>query len=121
MGQTIRRHRQHANRTQAQLAAQIGLSRAALANIEAGRQQILVHYLYAIADALDLDSPASLMPSAPASTHRSEGASELPLPSAGLSEKQKQEVRRLMSGELSNRIQHHERRRDDRGAKEEDL
>lgn len=97
VGQTIRRLRKHANRTQAQLAAQIGLSRAALANIEAGRQQILVHHLYSIAEALELDSPASLMPWTPASTHDSERSYELPLPSKGLSEEQEQDVRLLMS------------------------
>ena len=100
IGQAIRRHRKGARRTQAQLAAEIGLSRASLANIEAGRQQVLVHYLYVIADALDLDSPASLMPVPKAFTHHDVQSSELPLPEEGLSDNQRQEVLRLMGGEL---------------------
>ena len=99
VGQAIRRHRKGAKRTQAQLAAGIGLSRASLANIEAGRQQVLVHYLYDIADALDLDSPVSLMPAPKVSKHHNVQSSALPLPEEGLSESQRREVQRLMGGE----------------------
>ena len=99
VGQAIRRHRKGARRTQAQLAAEIGLSRASLANIEAGRQQVLVHYLYDIAEALGLDSPASLMPAPKVSKHHYVQSSTLPLPEKGLSESQRQEVLRLMGDE----------------------
>ena len=107
LGQTIRRYRKGAGRTQAQLAAEIGISRASLANIEAGRQQVLVHYLYAIEEALDLNSPASLMPVPQSSTLHDVELSTLPLPKEGLSEKQRQEVLRLMGGVLNNRNQDH--------------
>ena len=105
VGRAIRRHRKSARRTQAQLAAEIGLSRASLANIEAGRQQVLVHYLYVIADALDLDSPASLMPVPKASTHHDIQPSALPLPKEGLSDNQRQEVLRLMGRRIHSRDQ----------------
>lgn len=97
VGQNIRRYRASNHRTQAQLASQIGISRASLANIEAGRQQVLLHHLYSIADALDLDSPSVLMPLPPSP----EGdPAELPLPTEGLNETQRQEVLRLMGGVL---------------------
>ena len=95
VGRNIRRYRARAHRTQAQLAAGIGISRASLANIEAGRQQVLLHHLYAIADALDLDSPSVLVPVPPT---RDGDPAELPLPAKGLSETQRQEVLRLMGG-----------------------
>ena len=106
LGWSIRRYRKGAGRTQAQLAAEIGISRASLANIEAGRQQVLVHYIYAIAEALDLDSPMALMPTTPkdqSSRNLDIEASAVPLPEKGLSEKQRQEVLRLMGGVLNNR------------------
>lgn len=95
VGRSIRRYRAGAHRTQAQLASEIGISRASLANIEAGRQQLLLHHLYAIADALDLDSPGVLMP---APSPRDANPADLPLPAEGLNETQRREVLRLMSG-----------------------
>ena len=98
VGHNIRRNRNGARRTQEQLAAEIGMSRASLANIEAGRQQVLVHHLYAIAAALDLDSPSVLMPPLKPPPHAE--VSELPLPKEGLTEKQRLEVLQLLSGVL---------------------
>jgi transcriptional regulator with XRE-family HTH domain len=46
--------------TQEKLAKRIGISRASLANIETGRQSVLVHQLYAFAAALDL-SPSDFL------------------------------------------------------------
>ena len=99
VGRNIRHYRAGTHRTQAQLASEIGISRASLANIEAGRQQVLLHHLYAIADALDLDSPSVLMPM-PSSPDGD--PAELPLPTEGLSDTQRQEVLRLMGGILKN-------------------
>ena len=99
VGRNIRRYRAGSHRTQAQLASEIGISRASLANIEAGRQQLLLHHLYAIADALDLDSPGALMP---AQLSRGADPVDLPLPTEGLNETQRREVLRLMSGVMSN-------------------
>ena len=98
VGRHIRRYRAGSHRTQARLAAEIGISRASLANIEAGRQQVLVHHLYAIADALDLSSPSVLIPAPPP---RDGEPTELPLPAEGLSETQRKEVLRLMGGTLN--------------------
>jgi transcriptional regulator with XRE-family HTH domain len=48
--------------TQDKLAKRVGMSRAALANIETGRQNVFVHQLYAFAEALELMPEAFLLP-----------------------------------------------------------
>ena len=100
VGRSIRRYREGARRTQEQVAAEISISRASLANIEVGRQKVRLHHLYAIAEALDLDSPAILMPPL-ASTPHDDELSELPLPKEGLTDKQRLDVLRLLSDVLS--------------------
>lgn len=82
--------------TQDQLAKQVGISRASLANIEAGRQQVLVHHLFALAAALQLDSPAQLLLAPRARAPKSVASSPLPLAEDGLTEKQRREVLSLM-------------------------
>ena len=47
--------------SQANLAARVGLSRASIANIEAGRQSVLLHHACSIASALHLASVADLL------------------------------------------------------------
>lgn len=96
----IRDLRKGLGQTQERLAAQIGMSRASLANIEAGRQQVLVHHLFAVAEALQLDSPAQLLLSPRTRTHARDTDSELPVAGEDLTEKQRREVLRLMGGVL---------------------
>lgn len=48
--------------TQAQLANKVKMSRASIANIESGRQNILLHHVYALADALEFTKVAELLP-----------------------------------------------------------
>jgi transcriptional regulator with XRE-family HTH domain len=81
--------------TQDKLARQIGMSRAALANIETGRQGVLVHQLYAFAAALDLMPDAFLLP--PNDVAAKSDVSEFPLPE-DLKASQKQQLTRLLSG-----------------------
>lgn len=99
VGSNIRRYRRGMHRTQQQVAAQIGLSRASLANIESGHQWVRLHHLYAIAEVLDLDSPTALMPPLKPAPQHTE-LSELPLPKEGLTDKQRLEVLRLLSDVL---------------------
>jgi len=54
IGSIIRRRRRRLELPQTKLAAKLGMSRATLANIETGRQRLLVHHLYAFAEALDV-------------------------------------------------------------------
>jgi len=48
--------------TQAQIAERVGLTRASIANIETGRQKVLLHHIYLLADALQLQSVGDLLP-----------------------------------------------------------
>jgi transcriptional regulator with XRE-family HTH domain len=54
IGGMIRALRRRADKAQEALATELGISRATLANIETGRQRILVHQIYHIARALDV-------------------------------------------------------------------
>ena len=99
VGNNIRRYRRAMPRTQQQVAAQVGLSRASLANIESGHQWVRLHHVYAIAEALDLDSPTALLPPLKPAPEPTE-ISELPLPKEGLTDRQRLEVLRLLSDVL---------------------
>lgn len=48
---------------QSEVADMIGLTRASLANIESGRQKIMLHQLYRLATALKAESIIELVPS----------------------------------------------------------
>lgn len=52
IGKRIRRERDELGFSQGDVAAEIGLLRTSVANIESGRQRLPIHVLYAIADAL---------------------------------------------------------------------
>jgi UDP-N-acetylglucosamine 1-carboxyvinyltransferase len=55
LGEMIREERVHRKMTQADLAKVVGISRAAIANIEAGNQGLSLHRFYNIALALGWD------------------------------------------------------------------
>ncbi len=54
IGDIIRRKRRALDLTQDELAGKLGISRGALANIETGRQNVLVHQLYRLAAELEM-------------------------------------------------------------------
>ena len=60
-GTQVRDQREAMGLTQLQLSARIGLTRGSVANIEAGRQSVLLHQFLAIAEALQL-APEQLLP-----------------------------------------------------------
>jgi transcriptional regulator with XRE-family HTH domain len=95
MGRVIRTRRKHLSLTQQQLAAQLGISRAALANIEVGRQKVFVHHLYSLAAALRL-KPHELLPF-PSDVLLDGEWSALPLPQ-GLKPEQRNQVAQLIDG-----------------------
>ena len=78
IGAVIRDRRKKLGLSQEKLAAQLRISRGSLANIEIGRQNILVHQLCRFANALEL-APADLLPASPANDARLLD-SNLPLP-----------------------------------------
>ncbi|MEM7667323.1 MAG: helix-turn-helix transcriptional regulator [Pseudomonadota bacterium] len=61
-GRRVAEAREKAELTQQQLADEIGLSRASVANIEAGRQRIVLHQAIEISEALKLATVADLLP-----------------------------------------------------------
>jgi transcriptional regulator with XRE-family HTH domain len=60
-GAQVRKRREVLGLTQLQLSTQIGLTRGSVANIEAGRQSVLLHQFLAIAAALQ-QTPEQLLP-----------------------------------------------------------
>jgi len=113
LGIRIRDLRKALGRTQDQLAKQVGISRASLANIEAGRQQVLVHHLFGLADALQLESPATLLLLPRPKSKRDGAASDLRISGDGLTEKQRREVLNLMGGALNSHDAGAEEREDE--------
>ncbi|WP_428150907.1 helix-turn-helix domain-containing protein [Brevundimonas sp.] len=63
LGLAVAKRRTDKKLTQAEVAAKIGLTRASLANIETGRQKVMLHHLYRLATALDCESILDLAPS----------------------------------------------------------
>jgi len=102
LGNRIRSLRKSLGWTQDRLAKAVGISRASLANIEAGRQQVLVHHIFAVAEALNLESPAQLLIVPESDSVSGMTATELPLSGEGLTDKQRREVLNLVGGVLEN-------------------
>jgi len=62
IGSALAERRKELRLKQAEVAEQIGLTRASLANIESGRQKIMLHQIYKLATALKVDSIIDLVP-----------------------------------------------------------
>lgn len=62
LGLAIAKRRAELGLTQADVAGRIDLTRASLANIETGRQKVLLHQIYKLANALEVRSIADLVP-----------------------------------------------------------
>jgi transcriptional regulator with XRE-family HTH domain len=60
-GRLLRIQRNESELTQTDLAVRVGLSRTSVTNIELGRQQVPLHYIYTFATALGV-SPEKLLP-----------------------------------------------------------
>lgn len=61
-GEAMAVRRKKLKLNQATLAARVGLSRASIANIERGRQNVLLHHACDIAEALGLSQVGDLLP-----------------------------------------------------------
>ena len=69
LGKAVATRRKALDFTQATLAGKVGMSRASIANIESGRQNVLLHQVYALADALEYPKVADLLPLRPLEQH----------------------------------------------------
>ncbi len=99
IGAAIQRRRKQLDLKQLNVAASLGISRGSLANVETGRQSILVHQLYKFAEILKL-SPTDLLPSnsSPAPLQH-DWSAKLP---AGLKPQQQEQIARLLEGSAAN-------------------
>lgn len=88
--------------TQAQLASKVKMSRASIANIESGRQSVLLHHLYAIAAALDLARVADLLPPLPPQKSL-EKELKMTLSNQTLSEHEEAQITDLIASALTQR------------------
>jgi transcriptional regulator with XRE-family HTH domain len=100
IGERVRQRRKSFKMKQEALAELVGISRASLANIETGRQGVLVHHLYALGEALELD-PQALMPDLIDRPNEEPGVeavadTALPLPS-GLKRQHAEQISRVFA------------------------
>lgn len=89
LGEAIATRRKRLGITQTEVAARVGMSRASVANIECGRQKVLLHHVYLLAQSLDLPSIMSLIPNA---MLRSENSNEYTISIVDISDKQRAQV-----------------------------
>lgn len=75
LGERVRQGRRSANFSQADLAERLGLTRASIANLEAGRQRPSTHQTAMLADILGIPIE-KLVPSAPTAIDPSRAADE---------------------------------------------
>lgn len=95
IGDTVRLRRKQMNLTQKMLSQRINISRTSLANIEAGRQRLMVHQLIKLSSALEMDS-RDLLPPAPKTKVGRMSADPVKLPEEGLSQKQRDQINLFM-------------------------
>jgi DNA-binding XRE family transcriptional regulator len=67
-GKAVAKRREELELTQADLAGLVGISRASIANIEKGRQNVLLHHAYDLAEALKMSRVGDLLPARPKAT-----------------------------------------------------
>lgn len=93
--------------TQAQLANKVKMSRASIANIESGRQNVLLHHVYALAVALGFAKVSDLLPQLPQKSFGGElkiTLSNQKLSNQTLSVQEEAQVANLISSVLSPRL-----------------
>lgn len=95
LGEAVAIRRKAMSLTQAQVAAKVGISRASVANIESGRQKVLLHQVYLLAEALKLPSIMALLPK---SLLRGESDLAVPISRDDISKRQKAQVSDVLMG-----------------------
>ncbi|WP_074962715.1 helix-turn-helix domain-containing protein [Jannaschia rubra] len=96
IGSKISAARRSAGLTQTAVAEAVGVSRASLANIEAGRQQVFVHHLVKIARALEIGDLSSLLLHDPSEQDSDMGDKDVRFSGADLSFEEREDVLALL-------------------------
>ncbi len=99
LGEAVATRRKKLGLTQTDIAANVGLSRASVANIECGRQKVLLHHVYLLAQALKLPSIMSLIPNA---LLRADTGIDLDISRDDISDKQKAQVSDALMAAFAN-------------------
>lgn len=81
--------------TQAQLAGRVGMSRPSIANIERGQQNLSLHLVYRLTEALGLDDVTDLLPPLALNSPGPSIAVAIKEPEGGLSEDARRQVERF--------------------------
>ena len=100
LGRAVAARRDEINLTQQTLADKIGLSRASVANIESGRQKVLLHQVYALVRALGLKSITDLVPAAPLPETASKSEPQIALSRTDLSDDEMASVAQFLQAVL---------------------
>lgn len=100
LGRAVAIRRKMVGLTQAEVAKVVGISRASIANIESGRQKVLLHQVYGLVKALDLKSITELVPAAPPRAMPAEAGERLSTWGAAVSDDQMSGVEQLLKSAL---------------------
>ena len=100
-GQAVAVRRRQLDLKQADLAGLVGMSRASIANIESGRQNVLLHVAYALAEALDYADVSELLP--PTQKSLSRAFLDEPVSGADLTAQDRLHISDLLSTALGTR------------------
>lgn len=97
LGARIAMRRSELNLSQAGLALRVNMSRASVANVEAGRQRLPLHQVYRFLQALRLNNISALLPAPPhvSSTPDDEISLDMRKATKGLSDTAKAQVEAL--------------------------
>ena len=98
LGESVAIRRKALGLTQSDIATKVGISRASVANIEAGRQKVLLHQVYLFAAALSMHSITELV--SQSATIMSADI-QVPVSRDDLSDKQKAQVNDAFFGLLT--------------------
>lgn len=100
LGRAVATRRKMVGLTQAEVAKEVGISRASIANIESGRQKVLLHQVYGLMKALDLKAITELVPAVPPRKPSADAEERLSTWGATVSDAQMPGVEQLLKSAL---------------------
>ena len=100
LGRAVATRRKMVGLTQAEVAKAVGISRASIANIESGRQKVLLHQVYGLVEALGLKAITELVPATPPRALVAEAGERLSTWGAAVSDDQMSGVEQLLKSAL---------------------